>query len=81
MSQPYSGWRFISARVVQLADVYDALRSSRPYKAGFSHEQSARIILEGDERIRPERDFDPQLLGLFRRHHGAFERIWRKLGD
>src|SRR5262245_12367993 len=71
----------LSARVVQLADVYDALRSSRPYKAGFSHEQAVRIILEGDERIRPERDFDPQLRALFRRHHGAFDRIWKKLGD
>ena len=71
----------ISARIVQLADVYDALRSPRPYKVGFTHEQSIKIILEGDDRIRPDRDFDPQLLAMFRKHHAAFDRIWRQLVD
>ena len=37
----------LSARIVTVADVYDALRSKRPYKAAFSHEKSRDIILEG----------------------------------
>jgi hypothetical protein len=71
----------LSARIVQLADVYDALRSTRPYKPGFSHEQAVKIIVEGDERIRPERDFDPKLRALFARHHAAFDRVRRRLAD
>ena len=39
----------VSARIVQLADVYDALRSPRPYKSGFGHDQAYKIITEGDE--------------------------------
>lgn len=71
----------LSARIVQIADVYDALRSPRPYKPGYTHEQAVRIILEGDERIVPARDFDPQLLAVFARDHEAFDRIWRRLQD
>ncbi|MBM3525569.1 MAG: HD domain-containing protein, partial [Alphaproteobacteria bacterium] len=71
----------LSARIVQVADVYDALRSPRPYKPGFSHETAVRIILEGDDRIVPARDFDPRLLGVFAANHKAFDRIWRRLAD
>ncbi len=71
----------LSARIVQIADVYDALRSPRPYKPGFTHEVAVKIILEGDHRIVPGRDFDPALLAVFRRHHQAFDEIWTKLVD
>lgn len=71
----------LSARIVQIADVYDALRSPRPYKPGYTHEMAVRIILDGDERIVPARDFDPRLLRVFARHHRAFDRIWRRLQD
>jgi cyclic di-GMP phosphodiesterase len=36
----------LCARIVALADVYDALRSKRVYKPGFSHEKAKSIILE-----------------------------------
>jgi HD-GYP domain-containing protein (c-di-GMP phosphodiesterase class II) len=71
----------LSARIVQLADVYDALRSPRPYKTGFSHDEARRIILEGDGRIDPKGHFDPALLALFATHHREFDRIWRSLAD
>lgn len=37
----------ISAQVVSLADVYDALVSERCYKKAFSHEEALTMILEG----------------------------------
>ena len=69
----------MAARIVAIGDVYDALRSARPYKPGFTHEQAVSVILEGDERLRPEQHFDPALLAVFRRHHRRFERIWQDL--
>jgi HD-GYP domain-containing protein (c-di-GMP phosphodiesterase class II) len=71
----------LSARIVQMADVYDALRSPRPYKIGLSHADARRIILEGDSRIDPGAHFDPVLLRLFDTHHTEFDRIWRTLAD
>jgi HD-GYP domain-containing protein (c-di-GMP phosphodiesterase class II) len=71
----------LSARIVQMADVYDALRAPRPYKIGFSHADARRIILEGDSRIDPGAHFDPALLRLFAQHHAEFDRIWRSLAD
>jgi HD-GYP domain-containing protein (c-di-GMP phosphodiesterase class II) len=61
--------------VVALADVYDALRSSRAYKPELSHETVRRIILEGDERVRPEH-FHPRLLDFFREHSDRFAVIY-----
>lgn len=37
----------ISAQVVALADVYDALTSERCYKKAFSHEKSMEMIMDG----------------------------------
>ncbi len=37
----------ISAQIVSLADVYDALTSERVYKPAFSHEEALRMITEG----------------------------------
>jgi len=71
----------ISARIVALADIYDALRSERPYKPGFSHEKSCGIILDGDDRIDPRQHFDPKLLDLFRDNHAGMAEIWDKLQD
>ncbi len=71
----------VAARIVQLADIYDALRSTRPYKPGYSHEQARQVILEGDERINPIAQFAPDLLNLFAACHGEMERIWKRLVD
>lgn len=38
----------ISAQVVALVDVYDALTSDRVYKKAFPHEKAMRMILNGD---------------------------------
>ncbi len=71
----------LSARIVQIADVYDALRSSRPYKSGFSHEKTVQILTVGDERINPKAHYDPRLLQLFTENHQLFAGIWDRLHD
>ena len=38
----------ISAQIVSLADVYDALISERAYKKGYSHEKAIAMILNGE---------------------------------
>jgi len=71
----------IAARIVQLADVYDALRSARVYKSALSHARACQILLEGDERIDPEGHFDPRLRALFAKHHRGMDKIWRQFVD
>ena len=47
----------ISAQVVSLADVYDALVSDRVYKKAYSHEKAMEMILNGECGV-----FNPLLL-------------------
>jgi len=57
----------LSARIVALADVYDALTSKRPYKEPFSHEKATSIVLEGRDS-----HFDPAVCDAFLRVQDAF---------
>lgn len=50
----------ISARIMSVADVYDALITRRPYKEPMSHEAAVRIILD-DRGTR----FDPDVIDAF----------------
>jgi putative two-component system response regulator len=63
-----------SARIVAIADVYDALRSKRVYKDGFSHEKSVDIILS-------ERgvSFDPELVDIFIAVKDEFNKVFERL--
>ncbi len=57
----------LSARIVALCDVYDALRSPRPYKAAWSSERAQEHIRE-----QAGQHFDPQLVEVM---IGLFEQI------
>lgn len=61
----------LSARIMAIVDVYDALRSRRVYKEGFSHEKSCEIIKEGSGK-----HFDPLIVEVFLRHNEEFEKFY-----
>ncbi len=69
----------ISARIMNICDIYDALRSIRPYKPALSHLQALDIISNGDGRTQPEQ-FDPIILDTFKMHHLAFQEIFDEYG-
>ena len=50
----------LPARMMAIADVYDALVSERPYKKAFSHEEAMQVISAGGGT-----QFDPHLVDLF----------------
>jgi putative two-component system response regulator len=54
----------LSARIMQICDIYDALRSERPYKKAFDHVKALEIITGGDGRTDPGH-FDPAVLQAF----------------
>jgi len=66
----------IEGRIVMLADIYDALRSKRPYKPEIGHEEAVEIILKGDGVRTMPQHFDPKLLHVFQRIEGKFQRIY-----
>jgi putative two-component system response regulator len=61
----------VAARIMNLCDIYDALRSKRPYKPPFDHAKAVEVITRGDARTRPEH-CDPAILGAFRQNDRAF---------
>ncbi|MDP3023356.1 MAG: two-component system response regulator [Sulfuricurvum sp.] len=60
----------ISARLMSLADVYDALISRRVYKEPMSHADAVKIILEGRGK-----HFDPEVVDAFLTLQKEFQSI------
>ena len=66
----------LAARIVAIADVYDALRSRRSYKPALSHMAAVQMISEAAGQ-----QFDPILLQVFQRCVSQFEGIFRDMPD
>jgi putative two-component system response regulator len=66
----------ISARLMAVADVYDALISRRVYKEGMPHEQAVQIILDGKGT-----HFDPHIIEAFVVLHETFKEIASTFSD
>jgi len=64
----------LSARIMAVSDIYDALRSARPYKPAFEHEKCVKIITEGDGRTEPCH-FDPDVLDAFKTIKDKFNEV------
>jgi len=60
----------LAARIVALADVYDALTTERFYKRAFSHEKTRQIIID-----LKSTHFDPQFVEIFLQLEEDFNRI------
>jgi putative two-component system response regulator len=66
----------LSARIVALADVYDALISNKVYKEGISHDAAVKVIVS--ERGE---HFAPDVVDAFMELHTEFESIARRHAD
>ncbi|MDR0434379.1 MAG: HD domain-containing protein, partial [Gracilibacteraceae bacterium] len=60
----------LSARIAAIADVFDALTSTRPYKKPFPPEKAFSIIYADSGA-----HFDPYLVEIVRRHEADFEAV------
>jgi len=66
----------ISARLMAVADVYDALISRRVYKPAMTHEQAMEILRNGRSR-----HFDPDIVDAFCAIHEEFRDIAQRFAD
>jgi putative two-component system response regulator len=70
----------LSARILILADQYDALRSKRPYKPALDAGRTFAILTEGDGQTLPSH-FDPRVLDAFKTVIPEFETIYEAYRD
>jgi PAS domain S-box-containing protein len=60
----------LSARIIALADVYDALTTKRFYKEAFSHEKAKNMII-----LLKSKHFDPRIVDAFLAVQKEFNRV------
>jgi putative two-component system response regulator len=64
----------LAARIVSVADFYDALTSTRCYRRGVSHEETVKLIEQGSGI-----QFDPEIAAAFKALEQEFGRIRREM--
>src|SRR5262249_16729086 len=62
----------LSARIVHVADAYDAMTTDRPYRRGMSHAEAGRVIEENSGV-----QFDPNIVSVFTKLPGLGEGLFR----
>ncbi|MCF6291708.1 MAG: response regulator [Desulfobacterales bacterium] len=65
----------LSARIMALADCYDALRSDRCYRRGFAHEPAKTMIMQENGT-----HFDPEICKAFLALERDFEKVMERMG-
>jgi HD-GYP domain-containing protein (c-di-GMP phosphodiesterase class II) len=50
----------VDARIIHVADAYDAMTTDRPYRKGLTHERAIQIL-----RLNSGTQYDPQIVELF----------------
>jgi len=66
----------LAARIIALADVYDALTTIRPYKEAFTHARAKEIILKENRK-----HFDPDIVQAFLETEETFISIHKTFGE
>lgn len=66
----------LSARIATVADVYDALRSPRPYKQPWSREKTEQLLSSASGK-----HFDPELIKIFFGLTDKFDKVYQELHD
>ncbi len=66
----------LAARITALADVYDALTTSRVYKRAYPHEQAVSIIVDASGS-----QFDPAVVDAFLERESEFAELAHELRD
>jgi response regulator RpfG family c-di-GMP phosphodiesterase len=66
----------LAARIMALADCYDALTSRRPYKEEWTHAAARAWIVE-----QSGQHFDARLVSVFEKRADAFDEVRRRLAD
>jgi putative two-component system response regulator len=64
----------LCARILAVADCYDAIRSKRHYKSGISHEETCAIILRDSGY-----HFDPAVIAVFSKLSNVFQDVWTRM--
>lgn len=66
----------LAARIMTLADYYDALRSERVYKGAFTNEEAVKAVRE-----EVGKRFDPAIVEIMLAHIDEFDEIHRQYAD
>lgn len=65
----------LSARIMAIVDVYEAVRSKRVYKSPVSHHETCDLILRDSGT-----HFDPALIKVFAELQNKFNEVWSNIG-
>ncbi len=66
----------LSARIVAIADVFDALTSERPYKSAYSFEEALELIKAGSGQ-----HFDPEIVAILLNKESQFKALYEHMNQ
>ncbi len=67
----------IEAAIVHAVDIYDNLRSTRPYRTALPHHEAMDVLVNGDEKSNPDH-FHPGVLQALLSQHRQIEAIYER---